>query len=142
MENHEEEMEEDTQEKSHSMEAEKCIEEWLIEPPLQGTLDEDKTLTITQPPRLGFKKVKAINKRTEKRIVTKLQRTIFMKKRRSTTTNPPPDPASKLNQAINKRKLAEKRPRQGTLAESFPPLRSFLLTNWKKRKKVKNNMSS
>ncbi|KAL4315419.1 hypothetical protein AHAS_Ahas15G0183200 [Arachis hypogaea] len=65
-----------------------------------------------------------------------------MKKRRSTTSNPPPDPTSKLNQAIYKRKLAEERPRQGTLAESFPPLKSFLLTNWKKRKKVKNNMSS
>ena len=86
--------------------------------------------------------VKAINKSTEKRIVTKLQRTIFMKKRRSTTSNPPPDPASKLNQVINKRKLAEEIPRQGAIAESSPPLRSFLLTNWKKRKKINHNMSS
>ncbi|KAL4270891.1 hypothetical protein AHAS_AhasUnG0044300 [Arachis hypogaea] len=137
----EQESEEDTQEKSHSSEAEKYTEEELIEPLLQGTLDEKKTPTITQPPRLGFKEVKAINKSTKKRIVTKLPRTIFMKKKGSTTSNPPPDPASKLNQAINKRKLAEERPRQGTLAESSPPLRSFLLTNWKKRKKV-NNMST
>ncbi|KAL4337643.1 hypothetical protein AHAS_Ahas12G0130700 [Arachis hypogaea] len=129
VENHEEEMEEDNQEKSHSIEVEKCTEEELMEPPLQGTLDEEITPTITQPPRLGFKEVKAINKSTEKRIVTKLQRTIFMKKRRSTTSNPPPDLASKLNQAIYKRKLAEERPRQRTLAESFPPLRSFLLPN-------------
>ncbi|KAL4306655.1 hypothetical protein AHAS_Ahas16G0200000 [Arachis hypogaea] len=140
MESCEEGMEEDNQEKSHSIEAEKCIAEGLMEPLIQEALDEDKTPTITQPPRLGFKKVKAINKSTEKRIVTKLQRTIFMKKRRSTTSNPPPDPASKLNQAINKRKLAEERPRQGAIAESSPPLRSFLLTNWKKRKKAKNNM--
>ena len=46
--------------------------------------------------------------------------------------------ASKINQAICKRKLAEERPRQGTVAETSPPLKSFLLTNWKKRKKVKN----
>ncbi|KAL4321892.1 hypothetical protein AHAS_Ahas14G0155900 [Arachis hypogaea] len=129
MESCEEGMEEDNQEKSHSIEAEKCIEEGLMEPLIQEALDEDKTPTIKQPPRLGFKKVKAINKSTEKRIMTKLQRTIFMKKRRSTTSNPPPDPASKLNQAINKRKLAEERPRQGAIAESSPPLRSFLLTN-------------
>ncbi|KAL4344459.1 hypothetical protein AHAS_Ahas11G0180500 [Arachis hypogaea] len=137
----EQESEEDTQEKSHSSEAEKYTEEELIEPLLQGTLDEKKTPTITQPPRLGFKEVTAINKSTKKRIVTKLPRTIFMKKKGSTISNPPPDPASKLNQAINKRKLAEERPRQGPLAEFSPPLRSFLLTNWKKRKKV-NNMST
>ncbi|KAL4315990.1 hypothetical protein AHAS_Ahas15G0240300 [Arachis hypogaea] len=119
----EQESEEDTQEKSHSSEAEKYTEEELIEPLLQGTLDEKKTPTITQPPRLGFKEVKAINKSTKKRIVTKLPRTIFMKKKGSTTSNPPPDPASKLNQAINKRKLAEERLRQGTLAESSPPLK-------------------
>ncbi|KAL4329590.1 hypothetical protein AHAS_Ahas13G0315300 [Arachis hypogaea] len=116
--------------------------EELTEPSIQKALDEENTPIVTQPPRLGFKKVKVINKSTEKRIVTKLQRTIFMKKRRSTTSNPPPDPASKLNQAINKRKLAEERPRQWTLASSSLSLRSFLLTNWKKRKKVKNNMSS
>ncbi|KAL4344457.1 hypothetical protein AHAS_Ahas11G0180300 [Arachis hypogaea] len=72
----EQESEEDTQEKSHSSEAEKYTEEELIEPLLQGTLDEKKTPTITQPPRLGFKEVKAINKSTKKRIVTKLPRTI------------------------------------------------------------------
>ena len=112
-----------------------------MEPPIQETLDEKKTPTITQPPRLGFKEVKAINKSTKKRIVTKLPRTTF--KRRSTTSNPTPGPiASKLNQAMYKRKLAERKPRKGTIAETSPPLRSFLLTNWKKRKKVKNNMSS
>ncbi|KAL4374186.1 hypothetical protein AHAS_Ahas05G0156600 [Arachis hypogaea] len=137
----EQEREKDTQEKSHSTETEKCKKEGLIEPPIQEAFDEKKTPTITQPPRLGFKEVKAINKSTKKRIVTKLSRTIFMKKNGSTTSNPPPDPASKLNQAINKRKLAEERPRQGTLAESPFSLRSFLLTNWKKRKKV-NNMST
>ncbi|KAL4276235.1 hypothetical protein AHAS_Ahas20G0186900 [Arachis hypogaea] len=138
--NHKEDMEEDTQENSHSSEVEKCTEEELRKPPIQEALDEKKTPTITQPPRLGFKEVKAINKSTKKRIVTKLPRTTF--KRRSTTNNPVPHPASKINQAICKRKLADERPRQGTLAESSPPLRSFLLTNWKKRKKVKNNMSS
>ncbi|KAL4287750.1 hypothetical protein AHAS_Ahas19G0217400 [Arachis hypogaea] len=141
MEDHVKEEEEANQEKSHSTEAEKCKEEKLMEPPMQKALDEEITPTITQPPRLGLKEVKAINKSTEKRIVTKLQRTIFMKKRRSTTSNPPPDLASKLNQVINKRKLAEERPRQGAIAESSPLLRSFLLTNWKKRKKV-NNMST
>ena len=139
MENHEEEREEDIQEKSHSTEVEKYMKEKLMEPPMQEALDKEITPTITQQPKLGFKEVKAINKSTEKRIVTKLQRTIFMKKRRSTTSNPSPGPlASKLNQAMYKRKLAERKPRQGAIAESSPPLRSFLLTNWKKRKKVKN----
>ncbi|KAL4315958.1 hypothetical protein AHAS_Ahas15G0237100 [Arachis hypogaea] len=104
----------------NSSEAEKCIEEKLMEPPLQTTLNEDKTPIITQQPNLESKEVKATSK----------------------STNSVPNPASKLNQAIYKRKLAEERPRQGTPAESFPHLRSFLLTNWKKRKKVKNNMSS
>ncbi|XP_057735293.1 uncharacterized protein LOC130950741 [Arachis stenosperma] len=137
----EHEREEVNPENSHSSEAENHMKERLIRPPIQEAFDEKKTPTITQPPRLGFKEVKAINKSTKKRIVTKLPRTIFMKKKGSTTSNPPPDPASKLNQAINKRKLAEERPRQGTLAEFSSPLRSFLLTNWKKRKKV-NNMST
>ncbi|KAL4315463.1 hypothetical protein AHAS_Ahas15G0187600 [Arachis hypogaea] len=98
-----------------------------------------ETPTVTQPPRLGFKKVKAINKSTKKRIVTKLPRTIFMKNKGSTTSNPTPGPlASKLNQALYKRKLAERKLRKGTIDETSPPLRSFLLTNWKKRKKVKN----
>ncbi|KAL4371508.1 hypothetical protein AHAS_Ahas06G0172800 [Arachis hypogaea] len=95
-------------------------EDKLIEPPIQKALDEDQTLKITQQPNLESKEVKATSK----------------------NTNFVPNLASKINQAIGKRKLAEERPRQGTLAESFPPLRSFLLTNWKKRKKVKNNMSS
>ncbi|KAL4306444.1 hypothetical protein AHAS_Ahas16G0178900 [Arachis hypogaea] len=103
----EQESEEDTQEKSHSIEAEKCIEEGLMEPPIQKALNEDKTPIIIQQPSLESKEVKATNK----------------------STNPVPDPASKLNQAIYKRKLAEERPRQGTLAGSSPPLRSFLLTN-------------
>ena len=140
MENHEEEREEDTQEKSNSSEAENHMKEGVIEPSLQGTLDEDKTPTITQPPRLGLKEVKAIDKNTKKRIVTKISRTTF--KKRSTANNPPPDQASKLNQANFKRKLAERRPRQGIIAETSPSLKSFLLTNWKKRKKVRNNMSS
>ncbi|QHO23886.1 uncharacterized protein DS421_12g367430 [Arachis hypogaea] len=140
VENHEEEMEKDTQEKSHSTEAEKCKEEKPMEPPMQEALNEEITPTTTQPPKLRLKEVKAINKSTEKRIVTKLQRTTF--KRRSTANNPSPELASKLNQAMYKRRLAEKRLRKGTTAETFPPLRSFLLTNWKKRKKVKNNMSS
>ena len=112
----------------------------LIEPPMQEGFDEEITPKITQQPCLDIQKVKAINKSTKKRIVTKTPRTTFM--RRSTANNPPPDPASKINQAICKRKLAEERSRQGTVAESSPPLRSFLLTNWKKRKKVRNNMSS
>ncbi|KAL4315777.1 hypothetical protein AHAS_Ahas15G0219000 [Arachis hypogaea] len=136
----EQESEKDNQRIPNSSEAEKYTEEELTEPPLQEALDEKNTLTITQPPRLGFKKVKAINKNTEKRIVTRLQRTTF--KRRSTTNNPSPELASKLNQAVYRRRLAEKRLRKGTTAETFLPLRSFLLTNWKKRKKVKNNMSS
>ncbi|QHO41143.1 uncharacterized protein DS421_5g143170 [Arachis hypogaea] len=112
--------EEDTQEKSNSSEAEKYIQEKLMEPPMQKALDEYKTPIITQQTSLEFKEVKATNK----------------------STNSVPNPASKINQAICKRKLAEERPRQGTVAESSPHLRSFLLTNWKKRKKVKNNMSS
>ncbi|KAL4329883.1 hypothetical protein AHAS_Ahas13G0344600 [Arachis hypogaea] len=124
----------------NSSEAEKYIKEEFMEPPIQKALDEYKTPTITQPLRLGFKEVKAIDKSTKKRIVTKLPRTTF--KRRSTTSNPTPGPiAGKLNQAIYNKKLAEKKPRQGAIAESSPLLKSFLLTNWKKRKKV-NNMST
>ncbi|KAL4391042.1 hypothetical protein AHAS_Ahas03G0205500 [Arachis hypogaea] len=117
-ESEERESKEDTQEKSHSSEVEKCIEEELTEPSLQGTLDEDKTPIITQPPSADIQEVKATNK----------------------STNPVLEPASKLNQAKFKRKLVERKPRKGTVAETSPPLRSFLLTNWKKRKKVKNNM--
>ncbi|KAL4293984.1 hypothetical protein AHAS_Ahas18G0182900 [Arachis hypogaea] len=100
----------------NSSEAEKYIKEEFIEPQIQKALDECKTPIITQQPRLGFKEVKATNK----------------------STNPVPNPVSKINQAICKRKLAEEKPRQGTVAETSPPLKSFLLTNWKKRKKVKN----
>ncbi|KAL4315551.1 hypothetical protein AHAS_Ahas15G0196400 [Arachis hypogaea] len=86
----EQKSEEVIQEDSHSSGAEKYMKKKLIEPPIQEALDEKKTPTITQPPRLGLKEVKAINESTEKRIVTKLQRTIFMKKRRSTISNLPP----------------------------------------------------
>ncbi|KAL4350547.1 hypothetical protein AHAS_Ahas10G0152900 [Arachis hypogaea] len=116
------------------------MKEGVMEPPIQKALDEDQTPKITQQPIHESKEVKAINKNTKKRIVTKISRTTFM--RRSTANNPPPDQASKLNQANFKRKLAERKPRKGTIAGTSPPLRSFLLTNWKKRKKVKNNMSS
>ncbi|KAL4306646.1 hypothetical protein AHAS_Ahas16G0199100 [Arachis hypogaea] len=136
----EQEIEEVNQENSYSSEAESCIEEGLIEPPIQRAFDEDKAPIITQQPCLDIQGVKATNKSTEKRIVTKIPMTTF--KKRSTANNPTPDPASNLKQATYKRKLAEDRPKQGTIAESSPPLRSFLLTNWKKRKKVKNNMSS
>ncbi|KAL4276367.1 hypothetical protein AHAS_Ahas20G0200100 [Arachis hypogaea] len=136
----EQESEEDNQGSPYSSEAESCIEEGLIEPPIQKAFDEDKAPTIIQQPCLDIQRVKATNKNTEDRIVTKILRTTF--KKRSTVNNPTPDPASKFNPANNKRKLVEERPRQGTIAESFPPLRSFLLTNWRKRKKVKNNMSS
>ncbi|KAL4397396.1 hypothetical protein AHAS_Ahas01G0187700 [Arachis hypogaea] len=112
----EQESEEDTQEKSHSSEAENYMKEELMEPPIQEDLNEEITPKITQQPCLDIQEVKVTNK----------------------STNHVPDLASKINQAICKRKLAEKRPRQGTLAEFSPPLRSFLLTNWKKRKKVKN----
>ncbi|KAL4293606.1 hypothetical protein AHAS_Ahas18G0144900 [Arachis hypogaea] len=135
----EQKSEEVIQENSHSSGAEKYMKEELMEPPIQEALNEENTPKITQQPCLEFKEVKAINKSIEKRIVTKIPRTTF--KRRSTTCNPTPGPlASKLNQAMYKRKLAERKPRQGAIAESSPPLRSFLLTNWKKRKKVKNNM--
>ncbi|QHO19472.1 uncharacterized protein DS421_11g329270 [Arachis hypogaea] len=103
----EQKSEKDNQEKSHSIKAEKCIEEELMEPPIQKALDEDKTPIITQQPSLESNGVKATNK----------------------STNPVPYPASKLNQAINKRKLVEEKPRQGTIAESSLLLRSFLLTN-------------
>jgi len=120
----------------NSSEAEKYIKEEFMEPPIQEALNEEITPIITQQPCLDIQEVKAINKSTKKRIVTKTPRTTFM--RRSTANNPPPDPASKINQANFTRKLAEERPRQGALAETSPPLKSFLLTNWKKRKKVKN----
>ena len=112
----EQESEKDNQRIPNSSEAEKYIEEKRMEPPMQKALDEYKTPIITQQPSLEFKEVKATNK----------------------STNPVPNPASKINQAICKRKLAEEKPRQGTVAETSPSLKSFLLTNWKKRKKVKN----
>ncbi|KAL4391402.1 hypothetical protein AHAS_Ahas03G0241500 [Arachis hypogaea] len=112
--------EEDNQERPNSRETERLMKDKLIEPPIQKALDEDQTPKITQQPCLDIQEVKATNK----------------------STNSVPKLASKINQAICKRKLDEERPRQGTKAETSPPLKSFLLTNWKKRKKVKNNMSS
>ncbi|KAL4391525.1 hypothetical protein AHAS_Ahas03G0253800 [Arachis hypogaea] len=112
-------------------------EEGLMEQPIQKAFDEENTPKITQQPYLDIQEVKAINKSTKKRIVTKIPRTTF--KRSSTTSNPTTGQlASKLNQAMYKRRLAERKPRKGTIAETFFLLRSFLLTNWKKRKKVKN----
>ncbi|KAL4381520.1 hypothetical protein AHAS_Ahas04G0141700 [Arachis hypogaea] len=135
----EHESEEVIPENSHSSEAENHMKEGLVEPPIQEALNEEITPIITQQPCLDIQEVKAIDKSTKKRIVTKIPRTTFM--RRSTANNPPPDPASKLNQAVYKRRLVERRPRQGTITETSPLLESFLLTNWKKRKKV-NNMST
>ncbi|KAL4287301.1 hypothetical protein AHAS_Ahas19G0172500 [Arachis hypogaea] len=135
-------MEEGNQGNPYLIEAESYIDEGLMELPIQEAFDEENTPTITQPPSLEIKEVKATNKSTEKRIVTKPQLIISIKKKRSTTSNPTPDPASKFNPANNKRKLAEKRPRKGTMTDSSLPLRSLLLTNWKKKKKVENNMSS
>ncbi|KAL4371378.1 hypothetical protein AHAS_Ahas06G0159800 [Arachis hypogaea] len=112
--------EEDNQERPNSRETERHMKDKLMEPPIQKALDEDQTPKITQQPCLNNKEVKATNK----------------------STNSVPKSASKLNQANFKRKLAERKPRKGTRAETSPPLKSFLLTNWKKRKKVKNNMSS
>ncbi|KAL4350394.1 hypothetical protein AHAS_Ahas10G0137600 [Arachis hypogaea] len=112
--------EEDNQERPNLREIERHMKDKLIEPPIQKALDEDQTPKITQQPIHESKEVKATNK----------------------STNHAPDQASKLNQANFKRKLAERKPRKGTIAGTSSPLRSFLLTNWKKRKKVKNNMSS
>ncbi|KAL4276314.1 hypothetical protein AHAS_Ahas20G0194800 [Arachis hypogaea] len=142
MENHVEEREEDNQRSPHSIEAESYIEEGFIEPPIQEAFNKEDTPTNTQHSNLDIQEVKATNKSTEKRIVTKLQLTISRKKKRSTTSNPTPNPASMFNQANNKRKLAGKRLRQGILIDSSLSLRSFLLTDWKKRKKAMNNMSS
>ncbi|KAL4287428.1 hypothetical protein AHAS_Ahas19G0185200 [Arachis hypogaea] len=115
----EHESEEVIPENLHSSEAEKYMKEEFMEPPIQKALDEYKIPITTQQPSLESKEVKATSK----------------------NTNSVPNPASKLNQAMYKRKLAERKPRKGTIAETSPPLRSFLLTNWKKRKKV-NNMST
>ncbi|KAL4329459.1 hypothetical protein AHAS_Ahas13G0302200 [Arachis hypogaea] len=112
----EQESEEVIPENVHSSEAKKYMKKEFMEPSIQKALDEYKTPIITQQPSFEFKGVKATSK----------------------STNPVPDPASKINQAMYKRKLAERKPRKGTIAETSSPLRSFLLTNWKKRKKVKN----
>nr|XP_025628345.1 putative uncharacterized protein DDB_G0287113 [Arachis hypogaea] len=56
--NHEEEIEEDNQGDSHSIEADKSIEEGLMERPIQEVLDEENTPTIIQPPNLDIHEVK------------------------------------------------------------------------------------
>ncbi|KAL4294006.1 hypothetical protein AHAS_Ahas18G0184900 [Arachis hypogaea] len=141
MQQHIEEREEVNQGCPHSIETESCIEGEFIELPIQEVLDEKDAPTITQQPRLEIKEVKAINKSTKKRMVTKKRRTISVKKRGS-KNNLTPAPTSKFTQANNKRKLVGMYSKQGTLTGSSFLLRSFLLTNWKKRKKVENNMSS
>ncbi|QHO58191.1 uncharacterized protein DS421_3g88610 [Arachis hypogaea] len=123
-------------------ESESCMMDDFFEALPQEVLDKGNTPNITQQPSLDIKEVKATIKSTKKRIVTKIRRTISMKKKRSTINNSTPTPTSKANQANNKRKLAGKRPKQGTLTYFSFSLSFFLLTNWKKRKKVMNNMSS
>ncbi|KAL4344604.1 hypothetical protein AHAS_Ahas11G0195000 [Arachis hypogaea] len=115
----------------------------FIEPPIQETLDEKDVPTIIQHPSTEIKVVKEINMSTKKRMVTKKRRTISMNKKRTTKSHPTPTPTSKFTQANNRRRLAgERHSKQGALTGSSFLLRSFLLTNWKKRKKVMNNMSS
>jgi len=143
MQHHVEEREEVNQGSPHSNEIESCIEGEFIEPPIQEVLDEEDAPPIIQYPNPEIKVVKAINMNTNKRMVTKKGRTIFMKKKRSTKSHPTPTPTSKFTQANNRRRLAgERHSKQGALTGSSFLLRSFLLTNWKKRKKVVNNMSS
>ncbi|KAL4357012.1 hypothetical protein AHAS_Ahas09G0144100 [Arachis hypogaea] len=69
---HVEEGKEANQGCSHSIEAESYMDEGLIEPPIQEAFGEENTLTITQLPSHGIKKVKATDKSTKERIVTKL----------------------------------------------------------------------
>ncbi|KAL4397253.1 hypothetical protein AHAS_Ahas01G0173400 [Arachis hypogaea] len=87
-----EEREEVNQGSPHSNKTESCIKGEFIEPPIQEALDEEDTPTITQQPRLEIKEVKAINKSTKKRMVTKKRRKISMKKKRSTKSHPTPTP--------------------------------------------------
>ncbi|KAL4371706.1 hypothetical protein AHAS_Ahas06G0192600 [Arachis hypogaea] len=109
----------------------------LIEPSIQEVLDEGYPPTIIQHLNLEKKEVKAIKKSTERGIVTIKQKTTSMKKRRSTKSNPAPTPTSKLNQANNnKRKLVKRKSHLGESIFSSSPMKSFLLTNWKKRKKI------
>ncbi|KAL4316623.1 hypothetical protein AHAS_Ahas15G0303600 [Arachis hypogaea] len=124
----------------HSNEAESCIEGEFIELPIEEVLDEGYTPPITQHPSPEIREVKAIKKSTNKGTVTKKQKTIFMKKRRSTKINPTLTPTSKVNQANNnKRKLIRRNSNPRALIFSSPPLGSFLSTNWKKRKKIRQS---
>ncbi|KAL4357010.1 hypothetical protein AHAS_Ahas09G0143900 [Arachis hypogaea] len=79
---HVEEGVETNQGSSHSIEAKSYMDEGLIEPPIQEAFSEKNTPIITQLPSLGIKEVKATDKSTKERIVTKLQRTTFMKKKK------------------------------------------------------------
>ncbi|QHO38611.1 uncharacterized protein DS421_4g121910 [Arachis hypogaea] len=134
--------EENNQGSPHSNEVESCMEDDLIEPSIQEVLDEEDTPTITQHLSLEIKEVKAINKNSKKDCDQETK-TTSMKKRRSTKSNPTPTPTSKRNQANNnKRRLVRRQSNQGASIFSSSPLKSFLLTNWKKRKKIKNHMSS
>jgi len=131
------ERKENNQGSPHSNEVESCMEDDLVEPSIQEVLDEEDTPTITQHLCLAIKEVKAIKESTQRRIMTKKQKTTSMKKRRSTKSNPNPIPTSKRNQANNnKRKLAGRQLTQGASIFSSSPLKSFLLTNWKKRNKI------
>ena len=141
-ESEEQEREKVNQGRSHSNETESCKEEGFIEPQIQEAFDEQDTPTVQQQPSSEIKDVKAVETSTKMRIVTEKQRTISMKKRRS-KNNPTPEPTSKFTQANHKGKLAgKKHSQQGALTSSFIHLKSFLLTNWRKRKKVRNSMSS
>ncbi|KAL4394558.1 hypothetical protein AHAS_Ahas02G0164000 [Arachis hypogaea] len=77
------------------------------EPPFQEVLDEEDIPTIPQHLNVKNKEVKAFNKSTKERMVTKKRRIISMNKR-STTNNPTPTPTSKATQANNKKKLARR----------------------------------
>ena len=141
-ESEEQEREKVNQGRSHSNDTESCKEEGFIEPQIQEAFDEQDTPTVQQQPSSEIKDVKAVETSTKRRIVTEKQRIISMKKRRP-KNNPTPEPTSKFTQANHKGKLAgKKHSQQGALTSSFIHLKSFLLTNWKKRKKVRNSMSS
>ncbi|KAL4359134.1 hypothetical protein AHAS_Ahas08G0047000 [Arachis hypogaea] len=104
----------------HPHEAESCKKDGFIEPSIQEALDEDDTPTVTQHPTLDIKEVKATNKSTKKRIMTKKWKTISMKKRRS-KSNPTPTLTSKFTQANNKKSLFERSQYRGF---QFSPLLS------------------
>ncbi|KAL4276038.1 hypothetical protein AHAS_Ahas20G0167200 [Arachis hypogaea] len=68
--------------------------------------------------------------------MTKKEKKTSMKNKRSTKSNPTPTPTRKRNQANNnKRRLVRSQSNQAASIFSSSPLKSFLLTNWKMRKK-------